>query len=69
MWGLAAYGAAGVEAVLYLLHDELARSMAASGRPAIGLIDRALVTIHSRWAPGVVRAALPLSWWSRRTVV
>ena len=48
MWGLAAYGAAGVEAVLYLLHNELARSMVAAGRPAISLIDRALVKIHAR---------------------
>ena len=48
MWGLAAYGAAGVEAVLFLLHNELARSMAAAGRPAIPLIDRALVKIHTR---------------------
>ena len=48
MWGLAAYGAAGVEAVLFLLHNELARSMAAAGRPAIGLIDRELVKIHTR---------------------
>ena len=48
MWGLAAYGSAGVEAVLYLLQNELARSMAASGRPAIDLIDRALVKVHSR---------------------
>ena len=48
MWGLAAYGAAGVEAVLFLLRNQLARSMAASGRPAIALIDRTLVKIHSR---------------------
>ena len=48
MWGLAAYGAAGVEAVLFLLHNELARSMAAAGRPAVALIDRALVKIHTR---------------------
>ena len=48
MWGLAAYGAAGVEAVLYLLHNELARSMAAAGRPAIALIDRELVRIDRR---------------------
>ena len=48
MWGLAAYGAAGVEAVLFLLHNELARSMVAAGRPAVPLIDRALVKIHTR---------------------
>ncbi|MCE2542251.1 MAG: alpha-hydroxy-acid oxidizing protein [Acidobacteria bacterium] len=48
MWGLAAYGAAGVAAVLFLLHNELARSMVAAGRPAVALIDRALVRIHTR---------------------
>lgn len=48
MWGLAAYGAEGVQTVLELLYNELARSMAASGRPTIAMIDRALVTIHSR---------------------
>ena len=48
MWGLAGYGSAGVHAVLELLYSELARSMAASGRPTISMIDRALVKIHSR---------------------
>ena len=48
MWGLAAYGAAGVEAVLFLLHNELARSMVAAGRPAVALIDRELVRLDSR---------------------
>ena len=48
MWGLAAYGAAGVERALYLLINELARNMAASGRPQIDMIDRALVRIDSR---------------------
>ena len=48
MWGLAAYGAAGVQAVLELLYNDLARSMAASGRPTIPMIDRPLVKIHSR---------------------
>ena len=48
MWGLAAYGADGVERALYLLINELARNMAASGRPKIDMIDRALVRIDSR---------------------
>ena len=48
MWGLAAYGADGVERALYLLINELARNMAASGRPTIDMIDRALVRIDSR---------------------
>ncbi len=48
MWGLAAYGALGVERALYLFINELARNMAASGRPRIDMIDRALVRIDSR---------------------
>ena len=43
MWGLAAYGADGVQAVVELLQTELARNMAASGRPTIPMIDRELV--------------------------
>ena len=48
MWGLAAYGAPGVEAALRLLINELARNMVASGRPTIDMIDRALVRFDSR---------------------
>ena len=43
MWGLAAYGAEGVQAVVELLQTELARNMAMSGRPTISMIDRELV--------------------------
>ena len=48
MWGLAAYGAEGVQAVVEILQTELARNMAASGRPTIEMIDRALVRFDSR---------------------
>ena len=48
MWGLAAYGAEGVQTVLELLQTELARNMAASGRPTIAMIDRELVRFDSR---------------------
>ena len=48
MWGLAAYGAEGVRTVLELLQTELARNMAASGRPTIAMIDRELVRFDSR---------------------
>ena len=48
MWGLAAYGADGVQTVVELLQTELARNMAASGRPTIEMIDRALVRFHAR---------------------
>jgi len=43
MWGLAAYGAEGVQTVVEILQTELARNMAASGRPTIDMIDRELV--------------------------
>ena len=48
MWGLAAYGAEGVQTVVEILQTELARSMAASGRPRIDMIDRALVRFDRR---------------------
>ena len=48
MWGLAAYGADGVRTVVEILQTELARNMAASGRPQIDMIDRALVRFDSR---------------------
>lgn len=48
MWGLAAYGAEGVRTVVEILQTELARNMAASGRPTIARIDRALVRFDSR---------------------
>ena len=48
LWGLAAYGAEGVQTVLGMLQSELARSMGLSGRPNIKAIDRSLVKIHVR---------------------
>jgi 4-hydroxymandelate oxidase len=48
LWGLAAYGAGGVQAVLELIQSELARAMAMSGRVNLDAIDRSLVRIH-RW--------------------
>ena len=48
MWGLAAYGAEGVQTVIEILQTELARNMAASGRPTIAMIDRSLVRFDSR---------------------
>ena len=48
MWGLAAYGASGVQTVLEILYNQLALSMAAAGRPRIPMIDRTLVRIDTR---------------------
>jgi 4-hydroxymandelate oxidase len=43
LWGLAAYGAQGVEKVLEILQAELVQAMAATGRPTLASIDRSLV--------------------------
>jgi isopentenyl diphosphate isomerase/L-lactate dehydrogenase-like FMN-dependent dehydrogenase len=48
VWGLAAYGAEGVQLVLKMLQTELARTMVNDGMPTIESLDRALVKIHSR---------------------
>ena len=48
LWGLAAYGAPGVQHVLELLQSELARDMSMCGRAKIGLVDQALVRLHRR---------------------
>jgi 4-hydroxymandelate oxidase len=46
MWGLAAYGQAGVQRVLELLQTELARAMGQAGRPTVASVDRSLVRIE-----------------------
>jgi 4-hydroxymandelate oxidase len=48
MWGLAAYGADGVQSVLSMLQTELARTMVNVGMPTISSLDRSLVKIHRR---------------------
>lgn len=45
-WGLAAYGAPGVQRVLEILQAELVMAMAQTGRTDLGSIDRTLVTTH-----------------------
>jgi isopentenyl diphosphate isomerase/L-lactate dehydrogenase-like FMN-dependent dehydrogenase len=47
-WGLAAYGAEGVQSVMEMLQTELARYMAMTGKPNLQAIDRATVKIHAR---------------------
>jgi 4-hydroxymandelate oxidase len=53
MWGLAAYGADGVQAVVELLQTELARVMGCCGTPNLGAITRAVVRVHSALPPPV----------------
>jgi isopentenyl diphosphate isomerase/L-lactate dehydrogenase-like FMN-dependent dehydrogenase len=48
LWALAAYGAAGVQAMLEMLQTELARDMAMCGRPNLKSLDPSLVKIHAR---------------------
>ena len=48
IWGLAAYGAVGVQNVVELIQTEFARDMVMCGRVNIKSIDRSMVRIH-RW--------------------
>jgi 4-hydroxymandelate oxidase len=47
MWGLAAYGADGVQSVLELLQTELARVMGCCGTPTLTAITPAFVKVHA----------------------
>jgi 4-hydroxymandelate oxidase len=48
VWGLAAYGAEGVQNVVELIQSELARDMAMCGKTNIKALDRSVVRIHRR---------------------
>jgi 4-hydroxymandelate oxidase len=48
MWGLAGYGAIGVQKVLEMLQTELARDMAMCGKPNLAAIDKSIVRVH-KW--------------------
>ena len=48
LWGLTAYGAAGVQAVLELLQTRLASDMTMIGAPNLKAISRDMVKIHRR---------------------
>jgi 4-hydroxymandelate oxidase len=58
MWGLAAYGADGVQAVLEMLQTELGRVMGCCGTPALAAISRAHVKVHSPVPPTRTDAAV-----------
>jgi 4-hydroxymandelate oxidase len=47
MWGLAAYGAEGVQGVVEMLQTELARYMCMCGRPSLAAVDSSLVRVHA----------------------
>jgi 4-hydroxymandelate oxidase len=46
MWGLAAYGADGVQGVVEMLQTELARYMGMCGKSNLPLLDRTLLKVH-----------------------
>lgn len=48
MWGLAAYGADGVQTVVELLQTELGRVMACCGAPTVAAITRQMIKVHGR---------------------
>jgi len=47
MWGLAAYGAEGVQGVLEMLQTELARYMGMCGKARLADVDRTIVRTHA----------------------
>jgi 4-hydroxymandelate oxidase len=47
MWGLAAYGADGVQGVVEMLQTETARYMCMCGRPSLASLDPSVVRIHA----------------------
>jgi len=47
MWGLAAYGAEGVQGVVEMLQTELARYMCMCGRPTLAAVNASLVRVHA----------------------
>lgn len=47
MWGLAAYGADGVQGVVEMLQTELARYMCMCGRPTLAALDPSVVHVHA----------------------
>jgi 4-hydroxymandelate oxidase len=51
MWGLAAYGADGVQGVVELLQTDLARIMAMCGRVNLAAVNDSLVRIHAPLPP------------------
>ena len=46
IWGLAAYGAEGVQGVVEMLQTELARYMCMCGRPSLAAVDPSLIRVH-----------------------
>jgi len=52
MWGLAAYGADGVQGAVEMLQTELARYMCMCGRPSLAAVNNSLVRVHAALPAG-----------------
>ena len=50
MWGLAAYGADGVQGVVEMLQTELARYMCMCGRPSLAAVDPSVLRVHAAFS-------------------
>jgi isopentenyl diphosphate isomerase/L-lactate dehydrogenase-like FMN-dependent dehydrogenase len=55
MWGLAAYGAEGVQGVLEMLQTELARYMAMCGKSNVKMLGRDVLRMHAAAPPAAAR--------------
>lgn len=51
MWGLAAYGAEGVQGVVEMLQTELGRYMCMTGRPSLATVDASVLRVHAPLPP------------------
>ncbi len=51
MWGLAAYGADGVQGVVEMLQTELARYMCMCGRPSLASVNSSVLRVHAALPP------------------
>ncbi len=51
MWGLAAYGADGVQGVVEKLQTELGRYMCMCGRPSLAAVDSSVLRVHAPLLP------------------
>lgn len=51
MWGLAAYGADGVQGVVEMMQTELARYMCMTGRPSLAAVDPSVLRVHAPLSP------------------
>ncbi len=62
MWGLAAYGDAGVQGVVEMLQTDLGRYMGMCGKSNLKMLDRTLVKVHGPLPPNTSMAPATTSY-------